>query len=25
VFWEGSHQRRIRGRLQELQNHMNTP
>jgi uncharacterized protein len=25
VFWEGSHQRRIRRRLQELQNHMNTP
>lgn len=25
VFWEGSHQRRIRQRLQELQDHMETP
>ena len=25
LFWEGSHQRRIRSRLQELQNQINTP
>jgi uncharacterized protein len=25
LFWEGSHQRRIRRRLQDLQNHLNNP